>query len=160
MVGWVRNVVWKREAVEWLVNAWTSRIESAVYAEFQGGVESMKQHTEDGARFQQEDRLDLFSPDEKQMKPRLHGAVELSPEEVNSLAGSWSFYLHFYLGASQYLAPREKRALILVEVEGLPYRFAAERLGLSRESLKILVHRARCKVFRIMSRSFVTAQAS
>lgn len=77
--------------------------------------------------------------------------------EVN-LVGAWRLYLHFYLDAYRCLTPREKRVLYLVEVETLPYREAAARVEVRVENLKMMVFRARRKIFTIMRRKFQSSQ--
>lgn len=79
-------------------------------------------------------------------------------EAADSLAGSWALYLNFYLEAYRCLTPREKRVLYVVEVEGLPYREAAEQVGVRVENLKMMVFRARRKVYGIMKRRFQAAE--
>lgn len=49
------------------------------------------------------------------------------------------------------LKEREKKALQLIEVKGLKYRRAAERMGVRLENLKMIVCRARKKLLRAMS---------
>src|SRR4029453_19351915 len=49
---------------------------------------------------------------------------------------------------------RERRALHLVEVEGVSYRVAAEDLMIKLENLKMVIFRARRKIHRAMRRVF------
>ncbi len=49
------------------------------------------------------------------------------------------------------LRDREKRALQLIEVQGMKYRKAADRLGVRVENLKMIVCRARKKLLRTMA---------
>ena len=56
--------------------------------------------------------------------------------------------LLLYLRAYRRLAPRERRALYLVEVRGASYREVAADLGLRLENLKMVIFRARKKIFR------------
>jgi DNA-directed RNA polymerase specialized sigma24 family protein len=59
--------------------------------------------------------------------------------------------LLLYLKAfDQRLSEREKRALRLVEVEGYRYREAADELGIKLENLKMVICRARKKIFKTM----------
>jgi DNA-directed RNA polymerase specialized sigma24 family protein len=48
------------------------------------------------------------------------------------------------------LKEREKRSLQLIEVKGLKYRRAAEKMGVRLENLKMIVCRARKKLLRAM----------
>jgi RNA polymerase sigma-70 factor (ECF subfamily) len=63
-------------------------------------------------------------------------------------------YLHLYLTFYQRLSGREQRALHLVEVEGVSYRDAAADLGIKLENLKMVIFRARRKIYRAMRRVF------
>ena len=60
----------------------------------------------------------------------------------------WLLVLANYLTAYGKLSDREQRALRLVEVEGVRYREASERLGIKLENLKMVICRARKKIFR------------
>ncbi len=81
-------------------------------------------------------------------------------EAEQELAGAWTLYLHFYLHAYRCLTPREKRALYLVEVDSLPYKEAAEKVGVRVENLKMMIFRARRKIFTIMKRQFSASQSA
>jgi DNA-directed RNA polymerase specialized sigma24 family protein len=60
-------------------------------------------------------------------------------------------FLLLYLRAFDLrLSEREKRALRLVEVDGLRYREAADELGIKLENLKMVICRARKKIFKTM----------
>jgi RNA polymerase sigma-70 factor (ECF subfamily) len=63
-------------------------------------------------------------------------------------------YLHLYLRFYSMLSPRERRAIHLVEVDGLSYRDAALELGIKLENLKMVIFRARRKIHRSMRRVF------
>lgn len=63
-------------------------------------------------------------------------------------------YLHLYLTFYERLSDREKRALHMVEVEGASYREAAADLGIKLENLKMVIFRARRKIYRSMRRVF------
>lgn len=79
-------------------------------------------------------------------------------EAHEDLIGAWMLYLHYYLHAYRCLTPREKRALYLVEVDGLPYKEAAATLEVRVENLKMMIFRARRKIHTIMKRQFTTGQ--
>jgi RNA polymerase sigma factor (sigma-70 family) len=79
-------------------------------------------------------------------------------EAHDDLVGAWSLYLHFYLHAYRCLTPREKRALYLVEADGLPYKEAAAKLDVRVENLKMMIFRARRKIYTIMKRQFSAGQ--
>ena len=79
-------------------------------------------------------------------------------EAAEELCGAWTLYLHFYLYAYRCLTPQEKRALYLVEAEGLPYKDAAADLEVRVENLKMKIFRARRKIFTIMKRKFNEGQ--
>lgn len=79
-------------------------------------------------------------------------------EATTALTGSWMLYLSVYLEAYRCLTPREKRVLFLVEVDSLPYREAADRVGVRVENLKMMVFRARRKIYSIMKRKFQASE--
>jgi DNA-directed RNA polymerase specialized sigma24 family protein len=58
------------------------------------------------------------------------------------------------------LTPREKRALYLVEVDVLPYKEVAAMLDVRVENLKMMIFRARRKVYTIMKRKFSAGQSA
>lgn len=75
-------------------------------------------------------------------------------ESNHELTGAWLIYLHFYQEAYRGLTPREKRALFLIEVEGLAYKDAAVKLDVRIENLKMRIFRARRKIFTLMRKRF------
>ncbi|MFK5955725.1 MAG: RNA polymerase sigma factor [Planctomycetota bacterium] len=86
---------------------------------------------------------------------------ETQARETNEeLVGAWMLYLHFYQEAYRCLTPREKRALYLVEVDGLPYKDAAAKLEVRVENLKMRIFRARRKIFTIMKRKFAAGESA
>ncbi len=93
--------------------------------------------------------------DEGALSPFDESAAHEADEELRA---AWSLYLHFYLYAYRCLTPREKRALYLVEAEGLPYKEAAADLDVRVENLKMRIFRARRKIFTIMKRKFNEGQ--
>jgi len=69
-------------------------------------------------------------------------------EEIENLKRLYSIVLVLYLNAFRFrLNQREKDALHLVEVKQLPYREAAGRLGLKYDNFKMIICRARKKIF-------------
>lgn len=81
-------------------------------------------------------------------------------ETNEQLIGAWMLYLHFYQEAYRCLTPREKRALYLVEVDGIPYKEAAAELNVRVENLKMRIFRARRKIFTIMKRKFSAGESA
>jgi len=81
-------------------------------------------------------------------------------EALENLVGAWTLYLHFYLHAYRCLTPREKRALYLVEVDVLPYKEVSAMLDVRVENLKMMIFRARRKVYTIMKRKFSAGQSA
>jgi len=70
-------------------------------------------------------------------------------ESMQRFKKFYLFYLMLYLNIfNSYLAEREKRSLLLVEVEGKRYREASEALGIKLENFKMVVCRARKKIHR------------
>jgi len=65
---------------------------------------------------------------------------------------SYAICLHLYLAMFNQLSAKERRALELVEVEDRSYRETAEDLGIKLENLKMVIFRARKKIYRAMRR--------
>ncbi|MCK6447387.1 MAG: RNA polymerase sigma factor [Planctomycetes bacterium] len=80
--------------------------------------------------------------DERQLPAR--GIVER--EDVRQLAQSWIIFLDHYARAYAELSPRDRRALHLVEVEGLSYEEAARVLVVGRSNMKMILFRARGRI--------------
>jgi RNA polymerase sigma-70 factor, ECF subfamily len=78
-------------------------------------------------------------------------------EDQKDLARSYVLTLALYLDAYSELSEREQRALQLVEVEGLCYREASAALQIKVENLKMVIFRARRKMYRTMRRRFSAA---
>ena len=64
-------------------------------------------------------------------------------EEREQLARAWLLFLTHYARAYAALSPRDRRALQLVEVEGLSYAEACARLQVSGSNMKMIMLRAR-----------------
>jgi RNA polymerase sigma factor (sigma-70 family) len=94
------------------------------------------------------DTLDEILEDRNQVAPLT--ALEQS-ESVERCSRVYLIFLLLYLRAFDLrLSEREKRALRLVEVDGLRYREAADELGIKLENLKMVICRARKKIFKTM----------
>lgn len=75
--------------------------------------------------------------------------------EANAQAArAYVTYLQLYIEFYSMLSDRERRALHLVEVDGISYREAAADLGIKLENLKMVIFRARRKIHRAMRRVF------
>jgi len=101
-------------------------------------------------------RLPSLEPEDEQGRSPLEDAQ--LHEENRELTSAWLLYLHFYQEAYRCLTPREKRALYLVEVDGMAYKDAAAKLDVRVENLKMRIFRARRKIFTIMKRRFGAGQ--
>jgi RNA polymerase sigma-70 factor (ECF subfamily) len=73
-------------------------------------------------------------------------------ETEELLAPAWQLFLVLYLAAFEALSPRERYVLQMVEVKGLRYAEVAATLGIRPEALKMVVFRARRRIFARMSR--------
>ncbi len=82
----------------------------------------------------------------------LSGVLDTEASEECSRA--FIVYLQLYMQFYTMLSDRERRALHLVEVDGVSYREAAEDLGIKLENLKMVIFRARRKIHRAMRRVF------
>jgi DNA-directed RNA polymerase specialized sigma24 family protein len=70
-------------------------------------------------------------------------------ESLEQCGFLWMLFLANYLQAyEKRLNEREQRALTLVEVQGVRYREASAELGIKLENLKMVICRARKKIFR------------
>lgn len=66
---------------------------------------------------------------------------------------AYLLYLQLYLLHFGRLSPKERRALTLVEVDGVSYKDAAADLGIRLENLKMVIFRGRRKILRGMELS-------
>ncbi len=91
-------------------------------------------------------------------QPVAHGETPLSgvlQDEANlECSRAYVTYLQLYIEFYTMLSERERRALHLVEVDGVSYREAAASLGIKLENLKMVIFRARKKIHRAMRRVF------
>jgi RNA polymerase sigma-70 factor (ECF subfamily) len=76
--------------------------------------------------------------------------LSITQEEALSFHRAWRTYLLAYAAAYRELKPRDQEALRLVEVEGLQYREAALRLGVGLSNMKMILLRARKRIWRQM----------
>ncbi|HET6201261.1 MAG TPA: RNA polymerase sigma factor [Planctomycetota bacterium] len=97
------------------------------------------------ARFEQSEEEIAERPDGPEVDPERE-AMQRESEKACTFA--YLVCLLHYLRAYRRLAPRERRALYLVEVKGVSYRDAAAEIGLRLENLKMVIFRARKKIFR------------
>ncbi|MBK8979270.1 MAG: sigma-70 family RNA polymerase sigma factor [Planctomycetes bacterium] len=74
-------------------------------------------------------------------------------ESARVVDRAFLLWLNLYLVHFEALSAREKRALTLVEVDGVSYRDAAADLGIRLENLKMVVFRGRRKILRGMNQS-------
>ena len=91
-------------------------------------------------------------------QPVDHGGTPLTgvldTEASEECSRAFVVYLQLYIHFYSLLSDRERRALHLVEVEGVSYRDAAADLGIKLENLKMVIFRARRKIHRAMRRVF------
>jgi RNA polymerase sigma factor (sigma-70 family) len=71
-------------------------------------------------------------------------------EERKALAEAWLLFLAHYVRAYAGLSPRDRRALRLVEVQGLSYAQTCARLGVSGSNMKMIMLRARRRLHKRM----------
>jgi RNA polymerase sigma factor (sigma-70 family) len=95
---------------------------------------------------------DLSDQPETRPTSPLTGAIER--ESRAACLGAYFLILDKYLKFYGLLSDRERTALHRVEVDGCSYREAAEELGIKLENLKMVIFRARRKIFRAMRREF------
>ncbi|MBL8747532.1 MAG: RNA polymerase sigma factor [Planctomycetes bacterium] len=74
-------------------------------------------------------------------------------ESADVVNHAYCLYLQLYLLHFGRLSPKERLALTMVEVDGVPYRDAALALRIRIENLKMVIFRGRRKIFRGMEQS-------
>lgn len=84
--------------------------------------------------------------------------ISIEKEEADDLRRAWILYLHLYQEAFRCLAPREKRVLHLTEVEQLSYKEIAAQVGGRPENMKMIVFRARQKIYKVMKNKLAAVQ--
>jgi RNA polymerase sigma factor (sigma-70 family) len=77
-------------------------------------------------------------------------AVLTTGEETAALREAWYLFLQHYANAYQTLSPRDRRALELVEVEGLTYAQTAQRLKVGSSNMKMIMLRSRRRLHKRM----------
>jgi RNA polymerase sigma factor (sigma-70 family) len=95
---------------------------------------------------------DLSDQPEMRATSPLSGAIER--ESQAACLSAYFLILDKYLKFYGQLSPRERTALQRVEVDEYSYREAADELGIKLENLKMVIFRARRKIFRAMRRDF------
>lgn len=81
-------------------------------------------------------------------------------ERVHDVTRAYGLVLLHYAAAFAALAPRDQRALVLVEVEGRAYREVAEELGVGLSNMKMIVFRARQRLRVRLERALATGSAA
>jgi RNA polymerase sigma-70 factor (ECF subfamily) len=97
---------------------------------------------------------EVMQPEDLRSRRPDRAASEAESAEVVNHA--YVLYLQLYLMHFGRLSPKERRALTLVEVEGVSYRDAATDLGIRLYNLKMVIFRGRRKIFRGMEQSLGT----
>jgi RNA polymerase sigma factor (sigma-70 family) len=89
----------------------------------------------------------LQEPEDRRGSPLRLAQTE---EEGSTLRSAWVLFLAHYAAAWEELAPRDREALRLVEVEGKSYQEAGGILAVGRSNMKMIVFRARRRLARRM----------
>jgi len=97
---------------------------------------------------------EVMQPEDLRVRRPDRAASEAESAEVVNRA--YLLYLQLYLLHFGRLSAKERRALTLVEVDGVSYRDAAADLGIRLENLKMVIFRGRRKIFRGMEQSLGT----
>jgi RNA polymerase sigma factor (sigma-70 family) len=85
-----------------------------------------------------------LEPDRQRSGPQ---AQAIGVEESGTAALAYQLFLGLYLSAYQTLTPRERFVLQMIEVRGLRYAELGSELELRPEALKMVVFRARRRIF-------------
>jgi RNA polymerase sigma factor (sigma-70 family) len=80
-------------------------------------------------------------------------------EESRSMLLAWTLVLLQYARAYQQLGARDRRALDLIEVQGLSYAEAGARLGVGLSNMKMIMFRSRRRIRSLIAAQFVAARA-
>ena len=94
--------------------------------------------------------------DEREVTPLRRAA---DAEQHRAIDRAFLIYLNLYLVHFRELTEREQQALTRVEVEGWSYRDTAAELGISVANLKMVIFRARRKIYRGMSCTMAELEA-
>jgi RNA polymerase sigma factor (sigma-70 family) len=86
-------------------------------------------------------------------------ARAMEGEEAQGLRGACAILLQHYLAAFERLSPRDRRALELVEVQGLSYAQACDVLGVGPSNMKMIMLRARRRLLAHMAASMGSLEA-
>lgn len=81
----------------------------------------------------------------------LRGAMNQEGEK--EVTRAFILYMYVYLAVYNRLSIKERKALFLVEVKGLSYKDASTEMEIKLENLKMVIFRARKKIFRSMRKS-------
>lgn len=81
----------------------------------------------------------------------------LALEQERRISGAWLILLLHYAAAWRELSPRDRLALELVEVDGLTYAEACERLRVGMSNMKMIMFRARKRIRAHMGRAMEDA---
>lgn len=112
--------------------------------------------------FKGQSRLAQFAEfDDEQVQPedprgRRPDRAAIEAESAVVVNQAYLLYLQLYLVHFATLSTKERRALTMVEVEGVSYRDAAAELGIRLENLKMVIFRGRRKILRGMAESLAT----
>lgn len=71
-------------------------------------------------------------------------------ESETECSRAFLLYLYLYLSVYNRLSLKERKALFFVEVRAYSYRQASDEMGIKLENLKMVIFRARKKIFRAM----------
>jgi len=77
--------------------------------------------------------------------------INITYEDALALRRAWRTFLLAYAAAYRELKPRDQEALRLVELDGLAYAEAALRLGVGLSNMKMILLRARRRIWRRMA---------
>jgi len=72
-------------------------------------------------------------------------------EEEHRMRAAWALFLLHYAVAVEQLSPRDREALHLVEVDGLTYAEAGQKLQVGVSNMKMIMFRARKRLRKIIS---------
>lgn len=100
--------------------------------------------------------LDAFPEGgEEPADPRVDPADALvRAEDEHAAVGAWTIVLLQYAAAYEHLSARDRRALELIEVQGLSYAEAGGHLGVGLSNMKMIMFRSRRRIRAMMAKNF------
>lgn len=96
-------------------------------------------------------------PADSRNNPEQHALVD---EQSEGLRSAWVLFLCLYQQAYDQLSDRDREALRLVEVEGLTYAEAGQRLQVGSSNMKMIIFRSRKRIAARMRAAMASSRVN